>query len=123
MHLGDRGKLVIENMQSSFDQRCQRTKQIVTELAQRLHEVKRDTFTELDRIQTRQSVRGGGDSQHLMSTSNSNSRSPKPHGTAINTLHINKKAVLDSGNHSRKASKDMTNNGLPSSFNQSGVSL
>ena len=46
----DGSSLVMDNMENSFDKRCQRTKKIVTELAQRLHEVKRDTFTELDRI-------------------------------------------------------------------------
>ena len=60
-------------MQTNFDDRCQRTKQIVTQLAQRLHEVKRDTYTELDRIQSRQAR-----NDSAKTNSNSNSRSPAP---------------------------------------------
>ena len=59
--------LNMTRMQGDFDERVSRTKSIVTQLAQRLHEVKRDTYNELDKIQGRNSHR---------TQSGSNSKSP-----------------------------------------------
>ena len=84
-HIQNPDKIDMNRMQGDFDERVSRTKYIVTQLAQRLHEVKRDTYTELDKIQGKNSNR-----------TNSNSYSKSP-----NSMEGRRNANLSSRGHSK----------------------